>query len=75
MSYCRQYVFGEAFLQSDNILPKAAHRSEIKAEVNIKPSWVKMIRSVRLLECDAKQIWEEQTVVNVKAMCQTGRKI
>ncbi len=37
------------------------------ADLNNKLSWVRMIRSV-LLECDEKQVWEEQTVVNVRAL-------
>ena len=67
MSYYRPYVFGATFLHSDNTLLKAAYRNEINTDLNNKPSCVRMVRSV-LLECDEKQVWEERTVMNVKAL-------
>ncbi len=42
-------------------------RNGLNADLNNKPVWVKMIGSV-LLQCDEKQIWEEQAIVNVNAL-------
>ncbi len=60
-------LFWYHILHSDIILRKAVYRNEINADLNDKPSWVRMVRSV-LLECDKKQVWEGRTVVNVKAL-------